>query len=94
MSARVRITEAGGRVVTGAVRGCGGMVGDGVPREKSVAEAVRRVQGAIDAANEGLDFLGFPARPGFAVLHPEHGPLGDGPAVEVDLRGAQVGGAR
>lgn len=90
---RVTITTATGQVVTGAVQGCGGMVGGGsihLGAERASEIALERVRAAIEAANEGRGRHSMASPPGVAWVYPQHCACGNGPRVEVDLRGAMA----
>lgn len=78
-----RITQRDGVLVTGAVRGAGGMVAGRDAHDRVCRASVRATcrQPMRDV---------FEPEPGFAELYPEYSAAGDGAPVRVDLRHARV----
>ncbi len=79
---RFAIKLRDGEVVVGPVQGCGGVV--------ERRGGFGRLRVAIVHAEEGLPTGLYEPRPGWARVYPEYSAQGQGPAIDVDLRGAEV----
>ncbi len=72
-----------GRIVVGAIQGCGGLVGGGVHNEA-------RIRLAIARANAGKRLDVYEPQAGHVLLYPSATAADAGPSELVDLRGARL----
>lgn len=81
-SPRFEFLLADGRVVTGVVHGCGGVL--------SRPGDLERLQLSIERAKEGDPLAVYEPRPGHVRVYPHYSAYHQGDHIDVGLRGATV----